>query len=66
MSDIILKIELENRIHDIHVLKRPGAEEFIDRMSKHYELVIFTASLSKVKQTLFKLQYLVLIIISLF
>ena len=47
-SDIVLKIELESRIHDIHVLKRPGAEDFIDRMAKHYELVIFTASLSKV------------------
>jgi RNA polymerase II subunit A small phosphatase-like protein len=47
-SDIILKIELENRVHDIHVLVRPGAEEFLDRMSKYYELVIFTASLSKV------------------
>jgi RNA polymerase II subunit A small phosphatase-like protein len=48
-SDIILKIELDNRIHDIHVLVRPGVEEFLERMSKHYELVVFTASLSKVK-----------------
>ena len=47
-SDIILKIELENRIHDIHVLKRPGAEEFIDKMARVFEVVIFTASLSKV------------------
>ena len=47
-SDIILKIELDNRIHDIHVLVRPGVEEFLEKMAKHYELVIFTASLSKV------------------
>jgi RNA polymerase II subunit A small phosphatase-like protein len=46
-SDIILKIEFENKIHDIHVLIRPGVEEFLERMAKHYELVIFTASLSK-------------------
>jgi RNA polymerase II subunit A small phosphatase-like protein len=47
-SDIILKIELDNKIHDIHVLVRPGVEEFLERMSKHYELIVFTASLSKV------------------
>ncbi len=47
-SEIILMIEFENKIHDIHVLVRPGVEEFLERMSKHYELVIFTASLSKV------------------
>ena len=47
-SDILLKIELEGRIHDIHVLIRPGAQEFLDKLSELYELVIFTASLSKV------------------
>lgn len=47
-SDIILKIEFENKIHEINVLIRPGVEEFLERMAKHYELVIFTASLSKV------------------
>ena len=44
-----MNVELDKRLHIIHVLKRPGAEEFIDRMSKHYEVVIFTASLSPVK-----------------
>ena len=47
-SDIILKIKLDNNIHDIHVLIRPGVEEFINKMSQFYEIVIFTASLSKV------------------
>jgi RNA polymerase II subunit A small phosphatase-like protein len=47
-SDMILKIELDNKIHDIHVLVRPGVDEFLERMAQHYELVIFTASLSKV------------------
>lgn len=46
-SDIILKIEFEGVIHEIHVLVRPGVEEFLERMSKIYEIVIFTASLSK-------------------
>jgi len=47
-SDILLNVELDRKIHIIHVLKRPGAEEFIERMAKHYEVVIFTASLSAV------------------
>ena len=52
-SDIILKIKLDNNIHDIHVLIRPGVEEFINKMSQFYEIVIFTASLSKVILILF-------------
>ena len=48
-SDIILKIDLDNKVHDIHVLVRPGVEEFLEKMAKHYEIVIFTASLSKVQ-----------------
>lgn len=46
--DIVLKVDLYNKIHDILVLVRPGAIEFLERMSKFYEIVIFTASLSKV------------------
>ena len=46
-SDLILKIELENQIHDIHVLIRPGVKEFLKKMGKLYEIVIFTASVSK-------------------
>jgi carboxy-terminal domain RNA polymerase II polypeptide A small phosphatase len=45
-SDIILNIDLERRMHTIHVLKRPGVHEFLERMAKLYEVVIFTASLS--------------------
>jgi len=46
-SDVIIQIELENEIHDIHVLVRPYVKEFLEAMSKRYELVIFTASISK-------------------
>ena len=51
-SDIILNIELEKKIHEIYVLKRPGCEEFLENLSQHYELVIFTASLSQVNNSL--------------
>ena len=46
-SDVIIKIELDNEIHDIHVLVRPGVKEFLEKMAKKFEIVIFTASLSK-------------------
>jgi len=47
--DIILPIEIEGKQCDIYVLKRPGVDEFLLKMSEIFELVIFTASLSKVR-----------------
>lgn len=46
--DITLNIELDNKIHEIFVLKRPGVYEFLEKLAQCYELVIFTASLSQV------------------
>lgn len=45
--DFVLSINMDNIIHKVYVLKRPGADEFLEEMSKYYELVIFTASLDK-------------------
>ena len=38
---------MENREFQVYVAVRPGTKEFLEEMSKYYELVIFTASLSK-------------------
>ena len=46
-SDLIIQIEFENETHDIHVLVRPFVKEFLEKMAEKYELVVFTASLSK-------------------
>ena len=46
-SDLLFKIELENQLHDIHVLIRPGVQKFLQKMGKLFEIVIFTASVSK-------------------
>ena len=46
-SDVVINIEIENELHDIHVLIRPGVKEFLEKMSKKFEIVIFTASISK-------------------
>eukprot|EP01084_Bolivina_argentea_P042077 77638_1 len=45
--DFIIPVEIDRVVHHVYVLKRPYVDEFLLRVSKHYELVIFTASLSK-------------------
>ena len=46
-NDIILNVQFDGNFYKIYVLVRPGAEEFIKNISQYYELVTFTASLSK-------------------
>lgn len=46
-SDFILSIEMDGIVHKVFVAKRPGVDEFLEEMAKHYELIIFTASLDK-------------------
>ena len=46
-NDIVLTVNFEGIYYKIYVLVRPGAEEFLKNISKYFELVIFTASLSK-------------------
>ena len=46
--DFIIQIpQSNNSSHDVHVMVRPHVDEFLQRMSKRFELVIFTASISK-------------------
>ena len=40
-------MEIDNQIHHVYVLKRPHVDEFLRKMAVHFELVLFTASLSK-------------------
>ncbi|TNV83950.1 hypothetical protein FGO68_gene3206 [Halteria grandinella] len=55
MADIMLPVYIEGRESTVYVLVRPGAIEFCERMSQIYEVVIFTASLSKYAEPLIKL-----------
>lgn len=45
--DYIIPVDIDGTVHQVYVCKRPGAEEFLIEMAKHYEIVIYTASLSK-------------------
>lgn len=43
-----MPVEIENQVHNVYVLKRPGVDAFMKRVGELYEVVVFTASLSKV------------------
>lgn len=46
-ADFIVPVEIDGSIHKVYVLKRPYVDEFLERMGKLYECILFTASLSK-------------------
>ena len=45
-NDLVLNVDFDEIMYNIYVLVRPGAKNFIKNMSKYFEVVIFTASLS--------------------
>jgi RNA polymerase II subunit A small phosphatase-like protein len=47
-ADFIVPVEIESQVHNVYVIKRPGVDQFLKEMGKIYEVVVFTASLSKV------------------
>jgi RNA polymerase II subunit A small phosphatase-like protein len=46
-ADFVVPVEIENQVHNVYVLKRPGVDEFMRQVGEHFEVVVFTASLSK-------------------
>jgi TFIIF-interacting CTD phosphatase-like protein len=51
-SDIKISVKIDNILYRIFAMKRPGVEEFLERMGKLFEVVIYTASHQQV--SLFK------------
>lgn len=45
--DFKITVNIKGAKFDVYVIKRPGVDEFLTELAKHYELVIFTASLPK-------------------
>jgi RNA polymerase II subunit A small phosphatase-like protein len=44
----VVPVEIEYHWHNVYVIKRPGVDQFLKKMGEIYEVVVFTASLSKV------------------
>lgn len=47
-ADYVVPVEIEYNWHNVYVIKRPGVDNFLKKMGEIYEVVVFTASLSKV------------------
>ncbi|KAG0671484.1 hypothetical protein C6P40_003771 [Pichia californica] len=45
--DFVIPVEIEDQIHNVYVIKRPGVDQFLKRVGELYEVVVFTASVSR-------------------
>jgi len=46
-SNLIVHVEIEGEVHPVYVGKRPGVDEFLEKMTQLYEVVVYTAATSK-------------------
>lgn len=46
-ADFVLPVDIDDQIHNVYVIKRPGVDEFLKRVGALYEVVVFTASVSR-------------------
>jgi RNA polymerase II subunit A small phosphatase-like protein len=48
-SDMVIPVEIEGNVHFVYVNKRPGVDEFLAHVGTKFEVVVFTASIAKVR-----------------
>lgn len=46
-ADFTIPVDIEGQFHNVYVIKRPGVDQFMKRVGELYEVVVFTASVSK-------------------
>lgn len=46
-ADLVLPVEVQGITQEVYVRKRPGLDEFLEFVGKHYEVGVFTASVIK-------------------
>jgi carboxy-terminal domain RNA polymerase II polypeptide A small phosphatase len=46
-ANLVIPVNIDNAIHNVFVIKRPGVDEFLRRVGEYYEVIVYTASLSK-------------------
>jgi carboxy-terminal domain RNA polymerase II polypeptide A small phosphatase len=54
-ADIELPVEIDGKHCPVFVLVRPGCIQFCEKMAQHFEVIVFTASLSKYAEPLVKI-----------
>ncbi len=60
--DYVLPVEIEGQVHHIYVLKRPGVDEFLEKVGPLFEIAVYTASLSKYVSSFSKIALLCIIV----
>jgi len=46
-ANYVIPVTIDNVVHNVFVIKRPGVDEFMRRLGEEFEIVVYTASLSK-------------------
>lgn len=46
-ADFVIPVDIDGRVVDVYVLKRPHVDEFLAQVGARFEVVVFTASLAK-------------------
>ncbi|RKO97858.1 hypothetical protein CXG81DRAFT_15550 [Caulochytrium protostelioides] len=46
-ADFVIPVEIDDQVHNVYVLKRPGVDAFLERLGSQFEIVVFTASVAK-------------------
>ncbi|CUS22231.1 LAQU0S05e00650g1_1 [Lachancea quebecensis] len=46
-ADFVIPVEIDNQVHNVYVIKRPGVDDFLRLVGQLYEVVVFTASVSR-------------------
>mmetsp|Transcript_4143 Transcript_4143/g.7929 ORF Transcript_4143/g.7929 Transcript_4143/m.7929 type:complete len:402 (-) Transcript_4143:2353-3558(-) len=46
-ADFVIPVQIEDVVHFVYVVKRPGVDNFLVEMAKYYEIIVYTASLDK-------------------
>lgn len=47
IADFVIPVQIDNQVHHVYVIKRPGVDEFLEKVGKWFEVVVFTASVLK-------------------
>lgn len=47
VADFVIPVQIDNQVHHVYVIKRPGVDEFLKKVGQWFEVVVFTALVLK-------------------